>query len=555
VFFSLDAIAVSLAPFFYKWFTERVVDQNFDGIYWLVAGFIALKALAVSFFVLRRYLIDKNIYRAERDLRIDVMDHVQHLDFEYHTNKSSGSLISKIKRGSGGFYDVVYQPIRIVYILLQFVFMYVILAFVDVQLAIIAFVVTIIHAVTTYFLINYSFSIRKIMMQHEDNVTGTMVDTITNYETVKFFAREVHEKELLTREFQPWSREHWRYMKSFHLMHSVTDFITTVSIGAVIIFGLLGVHAGRLGVGDFVLALSYALLTFSQIDFIIKRVREVVKSYVDIKDYTGLLNLSPTIVDTPHATQLAVTQGAINFEDVTFSYPKRSDVLQSFTLAIRPNESIALVGRSGGGKSTITKLLMRLYDIDTGAIMIDGQDIAAVTQKSLRQAMSYVPQEPILFNRTIGYNIGYAKEDATNTEIIDAAKRAHLHHFIETLPEGYQTIVGERGVKLSGGQKQRLAIARAILKDAPILVFDEATSQLDSESEQYIQKALWEMTKNKTTIIIAHRLSTIMRADRVIVVEDGRIVEEGSHDALMKKEGGVYQYLWELQSGGELLEN
>jgi ABC-type multidrug transport system fused ATPase/permease subunit len=277
--------------------------------------------------------------------------------------------------------------------------------------------------------------------------------------------------------------------------------------------------------------------------------RRFYNALADASEMVEILEEPHGIQDVPGAKRLAVSGGMVEFRDVEFAFRDGSPVLHGFDLAIAPGEKIALVGPSGAGKSTVTKLLLRLYDVNSGAIEIDGQNIRTVTQDSLRENIGYVPQEPILFHRTLMENIRYGKRDATDAEVVEAAKQAHAHEFITSFPQGYETFVGERGVKLSGGERQRVAIARAILKNAPVLVLDEATSSLDSESEHYIQEALDTLMEGKTVIVIAHRLSTIMKMDRIVVMEQGRIVDEGTHDALLATDG-LYRKLWSIQAGG-----
>ena len=281
-----------------------------------------------------------------------------------------------------------------------------------------------------------------------------------------------------------------------------------------------------------------------------KQVRSFYEALADSNEMTEILTTPHEVEDAPGAKLLKIKSGGIEFQNVNFKYEQAANVLQNFNLQIAPGERVALIGPSGGGKSTIVKLLMRFTDVQGGEILIDGQNIAKVTQDSLRQNISLVPQEPMLFHRTLMSNIRYGKPGASDEQVIEAAKLAHAHEFISKLPQGYKTFVGERGIKLSGGERQRVAIARAILKNAPILVLDEATSSLDSESEHFIQDALKNLMENKTVIVIAHRLSTIMQMDRIIVLENGKITEQGKHEELIKAKEGTYQKLWQIQAGG-----
>ncbi len=309
-------------------------------------------------------------------------------------------------------------------------------------------------------------------------------------------------------------------------------------------------YAGNLTVGDVVLIQAYIARIFDKLWETGRNIRTLYEALADANEMTEILLKPHEIQDEKGAIALNAKKGGIEFKNVTFGYFKEAMVLEKFNLAIAPGERIAIIGTSGGGKSTIIKLLFRFHDISSGKILIDKQNIAEVTQDSLRAAMAFVPQEPVLFHRSLMENIRYARPDATDEEVLEAAKRAHAHEFIESFREGYETLVGERGVKLSGGERQRVAIARAILKDAPILVLDEATSSLDSESEMYIQDALRELMKDRTTIVIAHRLSTIMQMDRIVVIDGGKIIEEGKHEELLKAQQGTYQKLWEIQAGG-----
>lgn len=306
-------------------------------------------------------------------------------------------------------------------------------------------------------------------------------------------------------------------------------------------------------IGDFVLIQSYLMTVFDRLVMINHQLRRVYDAFADAGAMAYILELPHQIADKKKAKALQVTEGAIAFSDVEFHFHADRPILQHFNLAIRAGERVALVGPSGAGKSTITKLLLRFHDVNSGEVLIDGQNIAHVKQDSLREAVSYVPQEPVLFHRTLMENIRYGRRDATDEEVIAAAKQAHCHEFISKLPLGYDTYVGERGVKLSGGERQRVAIARALLKGAPILLLDEATSSLDSESEALIQDALSVLMKGKTVIVIAHRLSTILSMDRIIVIEGGQVVAEGTHQELLSQ-GGLYQKLWNIQAGGFLVD-
>ncbi len=325
-------------------------------------------------------------------------------------------------------------------------------------------------------------------------------------------------------------------------------FMLAINVG--LLYGaIIFWQRGLVTIGDFVLIQSYLLVLFNRLVSMNRELRRFYDSFADAIEMVEILEEPHEIRNAPDAKPLKITDCEINFKNINFYFDETRPVLKDFNLAVNGGEKLALVGPSGAGKTTVTKLLLRLYNITKGSIEIDSQNIAAVTQESLRDAIAFVPQEPILFHRTLMENIRYGKHDASDEEVFAAAKKAHCHEFISALPEGYQTFVGERGVKLSGGERQRVAIARAILKGAPILLLDEATSSLDSESEALIQDALQNLMEGKTVIVIAHRLSTIMKMDRIIVIENGRVVAEGTHYELLKQRG-LYQKLWSIQAGG-----
>jgi ATP-binding cassette subfamily B protein len=393
--------------------------------------------------------------------------------------------------------------------------------------------------------------IRIAKSDADTRVTATVADAIGNHSTIALFSGEQHELKLLSQVVEAWRRAALRsWTVDEYIWGGLGIFMITIQVG--LFFGaILLWQQNLLTLGDFVLIQTYLLTTFDRLVTINRALRRVFDSLADAGEMVDLLAIPHDIADKPGALDLVPTVGAIAFRDVGFSFDKSRPVLEDFTIAIRGGEKVALVGPSGAGKTTVTKLLLRLYEAVSGTVEVDEQDIAHVTQKSLRNAIAFVPQEPTLFHRSLMDNIRYGKRDATDAEVIEAATQAHCHEFITTLPLQYQTFVGERGIKLSGGERQRVAIARAILKNAPILVLDEATSSLDSESESLIQDALKTLMRGKTVIVIAHRLSTIMNMDRIIVMDAGGIVDQGTHAELLAKDG-IYQKLWSIQAGGFL---
>lgn len=406
-----------------------------------------------------------------------------------------------------------------------------------------------------YLVFAYCFSRYKLPIDFkraaaDTKTTAQLADSITNNINIKLFTGYGRENQ----KFQAVTGEQFKLRKKSWDLGTWGDLVQSGSMVflelLVIYYALILWRQNSLMVGDVVLLQAYLFRIFDKLWNTGKNVRAIYEALADANEMTEMLLLPHEVKDAPGAGELSAQTGKIDFQSVRFGYHKTLDVLDGFNLSIKPKERVALIGPSGGGKTTIVKLLFRFYDTQSGRILIDGQDIAKVTQDSLRQNLSLVPQEPILFHRSLLENIRYGRPEAKDSEVMAAAKLAHCHEFIEQFPEGYQTLVGERGIKLSGGERQRVAIARAILKNAPVLVLDEATSSLDSESEHYIQEALAELMRDKTVIVIAHRLSTIMQMDRIVVIQDGKITEQGKHTELLKAKEGVYQKLWEIQAGG-----
>ncbi|HEX8947218.1 MAG TPA: ABC transporter ATP-binding protein [Candidatus Paceibacterota bacterium] len=383
-------------------------------------------------------------------------------------------------------------------------------------------------------------------------VAGEVSDSVVNHLAITTFSAFAHERDTFANSvnrLEATSRASWMAnirLNSLLMLFNIAFNI--VLIGGAIFYWQQGV----LTVGDFMLIQMYVMGLMNRIWNVGRNIRQLYEAFAEATEMLDIIELTPDIVDKPDAKALAVSEGDIVFDRVRFAYHEGQNVLSDFDLHIAPHEKVALVGLSGAGKTTITKLLLRLYDIQDGAIRIDGQSIADVTQESVRRAIAFVPQEPVLFHRTLMENIRYGRAGATDEEVIAAAKQAHCYEFISHYPEGFETMVGERGVKLSGGERQRVAIARAILKNAPILVLDEATSSLDSESEHLIQDALTTLMEGKTVIAVAHRLSTVMKMDRIIVMEQGAVTLSGTHDALLSHEENLYKKLWEIQAGGFL---
>ncbi len=394
--------------------------------------------------------------------------------------------------------------------------------------------------------------LRIARTEEDSRVTGFLSDAVLNHSTITTFAALPYERAHFAETIHRWYAALKRVWDADLWVYGIQGLLATGIEFALLAGAIVLWQKGLMTVGDFVLIQIYVLGLFNRIWSIGQNMRQLYDAFADATEMLDIMELPHGIQDAPNAVPLTVPNGAITFDNVRFEYHDGHAVLDGFELDIQPHEKVALIGSSGAGKTTIAKLLLRLYDLTSGVIRIDGQDISRVTQESLRASIAFVPQEPMLFHRSLMDNIRYGRQEATDEEVIEAAKQAHCHEFISQYPEGFQTMVGERGVKLSGGERQRVAIARAILKDAPILVLDEATSSLDSESERLIQDALMRLMKGKTVIAIAHRLSTVMSMDRLVVIEKGSVVLTGTHDELLAQESNLYKKLWEIQAGGFL---
>jgi ABC-type multidrug transport system fused ATPase/permease subunit len=542
-------LSESILPYFYKLFVDAIPSLDYRKLFNLLLLYTIVYFASRILSTLAFLLGDILTFDAGIKARTDVFKHIHDLDFAYHTNKSSGSLISAIKRGDNAFWELHHSiHYRIVAVVINFAVMMYFFAQLDWLVFIFAAVSFLATLVVSKLFITMNIKTRNVFNKEEDKISAVIVDNMVNFETVKLFAKEAWEESRLKKEFVSWKKALWDF--------SLTYRFLDIAMGALIvgsIFGMLFVSmkmtlSGRFSIGDFVLVVGFSGAFYSRLFDLIWGLRQIAKNYSDIERYFGILDIGISVKDPAKATTLDRVRGEVKFDNVSFSYGESErNAVRNIDIKIRPGQSIALVGRSGAGKTTLVKLLMRFFDVNKGKISLDGVDLRKFKKATIRSYIGVVPQEPVLFNNTIGYNIAYGIAGADKKQIIAASKMANIHDFIASLPKGYKTHVGERGIKLSGGQKQRVAIARMILSDPQIVIFDEATSQLDSESEKLIQDAFWRAVKNKTTIIIAHRLSTVKRADKIVVMDKGRIVEAGSHNELINKKDGIYQRLWKLQ--------
>lgn len=489
--------------------------------------------------------------RVMTDLNVSAHEYLLGHSYKFFSNNFAGSLVRKVNRIGHSFEKLMDQ--------IQF-------SFIPVSVIILGNLIVLwsrstllgsilLAWVVGYLLFNLLFSRWKTKFDYrraqlDSEAMGILADSVTNAITIKLFTGLAHEKGLFSSVLERWRRVNTFTWNLGEIMDAAQALFMIV-IEFVIMYFAIGLwQEGQLTIGDFALIQGYLIGFFLVLWDIGRSVRRTYEALSDADEIVEIMNLSHEVKDIRKAKDLQIQSARIEFQQVCFSFNQTRRVLRDMNLVIEPGEKIALVGPSGAGKSTITKLLFRFYDLERGKILIGNQNIAKVTQESLRANMTLVPQEPILFHRTVMENIRYGRRGATDEEVIEAAKKAHAHEFIEGLQDGYNTYVGERGVKLSGGERQRIAIARAILKNAPILVLDEATSSLDSESESLIQEALEELMRDKTTIVIAHRLSTIMKMDRIIVIQKGKVADTGTHEELLKKDAGIYKKLWEIQAGG-----
>lgn len=471
--------------------------------------------------------------------------------FSFFSNSFVGSLVKRVKWFTGSFetmndailWDLMPMGISIVAVSI-------VLFTLNPYLTLAVVVWSLVFLAINWVFSNYKLKYDIKRNEVESEVTGLLADTVTNNSNVKLFngyGREVESFANKANDFRKIKRFTWNLANIFD---AVQGFLMTVLEVGVLAYAVWLWKNGGLTLGDFVLIQAYLVQIFREVWGFGRTVRRIYEAMSDAEEMTQILELPHEINDIPKAKDLAVSNGAIEFRNVGFNYNETRTIFKKFNLEIKSREKLAVIGSSGSGKTTLIKLLLRMHDLTAGKILIDGQNIAKVTQESLWAAISLVPQDPILFHRSLMENIRYGKPGATDEEVVKAAKLAHCHEFISQAPEGYDTFVGERGIKLSGGERQRIAIARAILRNAPILVLDEATSSLDSESEHLIQDALDKLMKDKTVIVIAHRLSTIRQMDRIIVIDEGQIAEDGSHEDLTENKSGIYRKLWKLQAGG-----
>jgi ATP-binding cassette subfamily B protein len=500
---------------------------------------------------IRDTLFGRVTERAMRRLGLEVFEHLHALDLAFHLNRQTGGLSRDIDRGTNGISFLMrFMVFNIGPTLLEIGFVITIL-FINYGLT---FAGIILAAVVSYVYFSMKATDWRTQYVREvnqaDNTTNTRaIDSLLNYETVKYFNNERYEAQLYDDNLANWEQARRKNRLSLFALNGGQAFIIAAAMTSMMVLAALEVQAGTMTIGDFVLINAFTMQIFMPLNFLGFVYREIRGALANIENLFGLLNTPASVEDMPDAPPLAPVSGKIIFDNVAFAYQPERQILQAISFTVTPGSKVAIVGASGSGKSTLAKLLMRFYDPTDGQITIDGQDIAAVSQLSLRTQLGMVPQDTVLFNDTLGNNIRYGRPDASEDDMQQAIAMAQLSGFIDNLPKGLDTQVGERGLKLSGGEKQRVAIARTILKNPPIVIFDEATSSLDSQSEQGILSAMNALAKAHTSIVIAHRLSTIKDADNIIVLDQGKLAEQGTHTQLLQA-GGMYAGLWHAQQHG-----
>jgi len=545
----------NLAPFFVKWLTQAVQDNSMDHAFQLVLFFGLILFISNLLENIGYYVTDKNMVGTSNDISKAVLTHIHNLDFAYHTNKSSGKLISLMKRGDDAFF-AYYDIINRQFLNLAISFAVMFFAFARLRFDYLLFVISLI-AITifvAYFLIKFNIKRRQEFNDADDNVSSARVDNLVNFDTVKYFANEKFEQTRFSNLLAIWNKKLQGYFFTFRYFDGIVGNLINFALVGIMFLAVRDLQNQQIVLADFMLVVTFSMTLFPKMMQLLFNLRELAKKSTDISTYLDLLDEKITVPDPDQPQKIQNIKGEISFNEVGFSYENKQSVLKDFSLKIESGEAIALVGFSGAGKTTIAKLIMRMYDPTSGQISIDGVAINKLLKNDLRKIVGVVPQDPLLFNNTVYFNIAYANQKATKEEVLAAAKAAQVDVFIKDLPNGYETIVGERGIKLSGGQRQRLAIARMLLEKPKVIILDEATSSLDSASEQIIQKAFWDLVRDRenprTSIIIAHRLSTIIQTDRIVVMNEGQIAEIGTHEELIEKDGGIYQRLWSLQRNG-----
>ena len=556
----LSKVIAVATPFFYKAGVDILAgDVGADPGWLLAMGAIGVtiaygmaRLMTNGFQQLRDAIFAAVGQRALRMLALETFEHIHALSLRYHITRKTGGLSRIIERGVKGVEFLLrFMLFSIGPLILELVMIGAVLAVVfDVWYLAVVVVCIAFYVTFTFKVTEWRVKIRKEMNDQDTDANQKAIDSLLNFETVKYFNAEKVEAQRYDGAMQQYVAAALKTSYSLAFLNFGQSFLITTGLVVVMVMAAMGVQSGELTVGDFVMVNAYMIQITMPLNFLGTVYREIRQSLVDMGEMFDLLEQPAEVTDKPGARDLKVTGGEVMLDDVAFGYDAARPILKGVSLSVPAGQTVAIVGSSGSGKSTIGRLLFRFYDVGEGALCIDGQDVRDITQESLHAQIGVVPQDTVLFNDTIYYNIAYGRHDATRAQVEEAARAAKIHDFIVSLPDGYQTTVGERGLKLSGGEKQRVGIARTLLKDPPILILDEATSALDTETEMDIQNELKGLGQGRTVLTIAHRLSTIADADRIVVLEDGVIVEQGTHDALLESEGR-YAHLWHRQQQDE----
>jgi ATP-binding cassette subfamily B protein len=551
-FLAVASVITSVMPLFYGRAVDRLTGTPAKivlgaALAWIVAYTVARIAMQ-AFAQLRDGVFAKVQYHAMREVAVSTFAHVHRLSLRFHLERKTGGLSRIIERGTKGIDTLLSFALFSIFptIILLFNYTAILWATMNLAVALTTMVMVIAYVWFTFAITRWRIQFRRDMNQSDQDANTKAVDSLLNYETVKYFNNEAHETRRFDKSMAKYSRASIQAQISLSVLNTGQALIMAIGLGIVMALAAYGIKEGRFTVGTLVAANAILVQLYVPLNLLGTVYREITQAMVDMDAMFRLLKQPEEVKDKPGAKPLVVSGGEIRFDNVVFAYEPERIVLKGISFTVPAGKTVAVVGPSGAGKSTISRILYRFYDIQSGAVTIDGQDIRDITQTSLREKIGIVPQDTVLFNDTIRYNIAYGRIGAGEPDVMEAARLAQIDKFIRELPQGYESMVGERGLKLSGGEKQRVAIARTILKNPPILLLDEATSALDTHTEREIQGALKEVSKNRTTLVIAHRLSTVVDADEILVLDHGQIIERGRHAELVAR-GGHYAAMWNKQ--------